>query len=170
MYAMSRDAYERCLALLPKDSLWHTGYADLLWSHYYFDIFMMGVPDTENTLLSTLSELQIALELDSNNQLAKDLLTQISSAFPEVVKQTSSGYDFLALTATPIPPTLINFGTETATSIPTVSANTSTATQPIETQPTSPVEGRPGIPFCASTAFVLPALVGALWISYRKRS
>jgi hypothetical protein len=170
MYVMSRDAYERCLALLPKDSLWHTGYADLLWSHYYFDIFQMSAPDTENTLLGTLSELQIALELDPNNQLAKDLLSEISNAFPEVVKQTSSGYDFLALTATPIPPTLINFGTQTATSIPTVPAITSTATQLIETQPISPVEGRPSVPFCASTAFVLPALAGALWVSCRKRS
>ncbi len=169
MYAMSKDAYERCLALLPMDSLWHTDYAELLWSHYYYDIFFAGEPDTENTLLGTLSELQIALELDSNNQPAKDLLTQISEGFPELVKQTSSGYDFLALTATPIPPTLVNFGAETATSTPTFPVITSTATLLIETQPASPVEGRPSIPFCVSTAFVLLALAGVLWISYRKR-
>lgn len=45
LFAASRDAYEKCLALLPNDSLWQYGYADLLWSHYYFDIYFSGKAD-----------------------------------------------------------------------------------------------------------------------------
>jgi tetratricopeptide (TPR) repeat protein len=42
LYALSKDAYEKCLALLPNDPLWHYGYADLLWAHYYFGVIGRG--------------------------------------------------------------------------------------------------------------------------------
>lgn len=31
VYELAKDAYEKCLALLPDDALWHAGYAELLW-------------------------------------------------------------------------------------------------------------------------------------------
>ncbi len=107
MFELSKSAYEKCLALLPNDSLWQYGYADLLWSHYYFDIYFMGKEDTEGVLPTVLRRLQIALELDPNNQQAKDLLTEISYAIPDAVllELDEGSFTFLGLTATPIPPT-----------------------------------------------------------------
>jgi hypothetical protein len=179
MYALSRDAYERCLMLLPKDSLWHAGYADLLWSHYLFDIYFAVEADTEGVLPRLLSELKIALELDPNNQIARELLDSISMSVPDVVQKTGSGYDFLALTATPIPPTPYDVATETqivdtlqpaATEV-TLTEVTLTETPQVENSTALP-ESTPvaGNPFCSGTAMLLPALAGALWLVRRRRS
>lgn len=35
LYQLSLDAYEKCLALLPDDALWHAGFAELLAIHAY---------------------------------------------------------------------------------------------------------------------------------------
>ena len=35
LYQLSVDAYEKCLALLPNDALWHAGFAELLAIHAY---------------------------------------------------------------------------------------------------------------------------------------
>ncbi len=186
MYALSRDAYERCLTLLPKDSLWHAGYADLLWSHYHFDIYFAGEADSEGVLPRLLSELKIALELDPNNQIAKDLMSEIIVGVPDVARKTNSGYDFLALTATPTPP--ISYETPTAaptwTSFPSplpVTLAVREMTQAAGESPTressqdstpaaTPTQPReaPASPLCGGTAMLLPAL--ALWFVRRRRS
>jgi hypothetical protein len=174
MYALSRDAYERCLTLLPKDSLWHAGYADLLWSHYLFDIYFAGEADTEGVMPRLLSELKIALELDPNNQIARELLDSISMSVPDVVQKTGAGYDFLALTATPIPPTSFSVATETQivdTPQPTATIAASTKTPQME-RPTAKPESTPVTkdnPLCGGTAMLLPALAGALWLVRRRQ-
>lgn len=187
MYALSRDAYERCLTLLPKDSLWHAGYADLLWSHYYFDIYFGGEADTEGVLPRLLSELKIALELDPNNQVARDLLSWIASSAPELVHKTDAGYDFLALTATPTPQITYETLTAAPTGTPFPSPPPVTLTVREMTQdagegptressqdstpagtPTQPQEA-PANPLCGGTAMLLPALAGALWLVRRRQ-
>ena len=169
VYDLSQKAYEKCLALLPNNSLWHYGYADLLWSHYYFDVYMGGSPDTENLLPQILSELKTSLELDSNNQQAKDLLSWISAGIPDSVMINGDTYDYLALTATPPPPTPFQEITETPVLIPaetSVSLPTAPATPTIIQSPV-PTDSPSATPFCGGTALILPALLGVLFLSKR---
>jgi len=170
IYELSKQAYQTCLSLLPDDSLWHYGYADLLWSHYYFDIHASRLPDSEGVLPRTLAELKTALELDPNNQLAKDLLSWISNDIPGSVTITGSTYDYLALTATPLPPTPFIFATETLISPPTEIVTTPTV-QTIGSVTPIPVateEPGPGpVPSCGGAALIFPALVGILFLSKR---
>ncbi len=155
---LSQQAYEKCLALLPKDPLWHFGYAELLWSQYYFDIYLAQKPDTEGLFSRILTELKTSLDLDSNNQRTKDLVSWISSSIPGSVSITDSGYDFLALTATPIPPKPLLFVTETPIPSPTVEVFSSPTPSLVPTGQTPT-----GSPVCGGAAFLVPFLVIALW-------
>jgi tetratricopeptide (TPR) repeat protein len=164
MFELSKSAYEKCLALLPKDSLWQYGYADLLWSHYYFDIYFMGKEDIQGILPTILLSLQTALVLDPNNQQAKDLLTEINYAIPDAVslELDEGSFTLLGLTATPIPPTPYLIPTETPlptlTEIPptreviATSTSSATSSQPIAKNP-----------LCGS-AFLLPVLLGIVFV------
>lgn len=105
LVALSMDAYEKCLVLLPKDAMWHYGYADLLWSKYYLTVRSTGEPDTEGLLPGTLTHLQAALAIDPHNAQAIDLLKWIEGDVPGAVAFDGTDYTFLALTATPLPPT-----------------------------------------------------------------
>ncbi|MBK6647627.1 MAG: hypothetical protein IPG44_18115 [Anaerolineales bacterium] len=164
--ALSRDAYERCLALLPDDPLWHYGYADLLWAQYQYEIYFAGRQDTEGILTTLLSELQTTLALDPNNQLAKDLLLEIHYQIPQAVQQNDDGsFTLLGLTATPVPPTPWGgFATETA--LP--STPEPAAPPKFEFTPTPPIEvfGEEA-PICGSAA-IFPLLFGLVLIVKRK--
>ena len=166
VFNLSRQAYEKCLSMLPEDSLWQFGYADLLWPHYYFEIYMAGKPDSEDLLTRILTALKTSLELDPNNERARDLLLNISYSIPGAITITGSDYDFLALTATPIPPTPFLFVTETPFASPTVevvASSTAAATSPSAVPTSVPAEQPNGSPICGGTAFILPLLAGALW-------
>jgi hypothetical protein len=151
---LSANAYQECLALLPKDPLWHYGYADLLFWHYYFDFHSALKPDTQGLLPTSLKELQTSLALDPNNSLAKDLLASIESAVPGSVQQKGDQYDFLALTATPMIPTpypdLLTDTPEAATTA--TPAVTTLSVQPA--QPTSPTPAARN-PLCGGSFLVL---------------
>lgn len=166
MFALSRRAYETCLALLPNDPLWQYGYADLLWSHYYFDIYLMGKPDTENILPTTLTALQTALSIDPDQQQAKDLLLEISYAIPDAVQQNDNGiFSFSGLTATPVPPT--PWAVEaTPTFPPAEPAPTSTLTMGVIPQSTP--EPTATNPLCGS-AFLLPVLFGMMILNRKRK-
>jgi len=170
LFRLSKEAYQTCLSLLPKDSLWHYGYADLLWSKYLFQIYWTGKPDTENFLTTTLTELQTALVLDPNNQQAKDLLQEISWAVPDAVQGDGNNYALLGLTATPIPPTPYGgYPTDIPTDTPQPTPEPS-ATARMELIPTPAPTKQPTAqnPLCG-TASLLPALAIGIWISPRKR-
>lgn len=165
-YQLSKDAYENCLALLPDDALWQFGYADLLWSHYYFNIYMAGKDDTEGLFPRILTALKTSIELDPNNERAKDLLLWISYSIPDSIAITDTSYDFLALTATPVPPTQYIFVTETPLVSPTVEvppSPTNVSTVPSATSLPAPTQQPSGSPLCGGTGFILPLLVGVLW-------
>lgn len=162
LYELSKAAYERCLALLPNDPLWHYGYADLLWTHYQYGIYFAGKQDTEGLLTTLLTELQTTLTLDPNNQLAKDLLLEISYQVPQAVQADGESFIFLGLTATPIPPTRI---AEQATSTVTPAVTVSTPTYSMGANTPEPVSTP--APLCGS-AFLLPALFGLIWFAKRK--
>ncbi|MDO8753617.1 MAG: hypothetical protein Q7J80_06960, partial [Anaerolineales bacterium] len=166
MFELSKSAYEKCLALLPKDSLWHYGYADLLWSHYYFDLYWFGTADTQGILPTVLSELQTALTLNPNNQQAKDLLLEISYSIPEVVKVDGDDYVLLGLTATPIPPTPYLLPSETPQPpTPELAPTTQAIALPTVSPPPEPAAQNP---LCGS-AFLLPALFGLVLVVKQKR-
>jgi hypothetical protein len=167
---LSSQAYEKCLALLPDDSLWQFGYADLLWSHYYFNIYLANKPDTDGLLPKTLIALKTSLELDPNSQRASDLLSWISSSVPDAVADDgAAGYVYLALTATPLAPTPYQVASETPTAEPTetiIFVSPTSEVAPASPSPSStPVSSEPSAnsPLCGGTAFIFPLLLGALW-------
>lgn len=170
-YQSSKDAYEKCLALLPNDPLWHYGYADLLWAHYYFGVYWAHKTDDEGILPTLLTELQTALTLDPDNQLAKDLLRDISYQIPEAVQQNEDeSFTLLALTATPIPPTPYG-GIPTITPRPTLEPAPTTQAIPtptVDSAPTEAPEPAARNPICGS-AFLLPALLGMVFIVKRRK-
>lgn len=166
MFELSKSAYEKCLALLPNDSLWHYGYADLLWAHYYFDLYWYGTTDAQGILPTVLSELQTALALDPNNELAKSLLTEISYAVPDTVLVDGDTFVLLGLTATPIPPTPYLPPSETP--LPTPELVTPTQ-QPAATSTESPPQSTSQTPSCCGSAFLLPALFGMMMVMKKKR-
>lgn len=164
MFELSRSAYETCLGILPQDPLWLYGSAELLWSQYYYNHYLIGQPDTQNLLSTTLARLQTALKLDPNLQLAKDLLLEISYSIPDAVQQNEDGsFTLLGLTATPVPPT-----PWVATATPTLvsAAATPTATFTMGVIPPSTPEPTASNPLCGSMA-LLPVLFGMVLIVRR---
>lgn len=171
LFELSAAAYEKCLSLLPDDSLWHTGYADLLWTHYYFANRSPGSDSTWELLLA-LTHLEKAVQLDPNNQLARDHLDNISYSMPEAVVKTDTGYILLGLTVTPAPPASIQLPTETPTTQPTGTAEavtTTTPTLPTEVVTTqTPSAGGPSS-LCGGAGLILPLSGAAVWSSRRRR-
>ena len=184
MYALGLAAYQKSVELLPKDALWHLGYADMLWQHYFWVTHWTSSDTTD--LVQALKELKTSLALSPNEQRTHDLLDAIAGTFPDAVQPNGSGYDFPGLTATPkvdvyVPPT------ETPTEAPTeVQAATqppappetlpatdtpaaiSQATQPPPAAPSAtPAQGGARLPICGG-AVILPVL-GALWLGWRGR-
>jgi hypothetical protein len=171
MFELSRNAYERCLALLPKDSLWQYGYADLLWSYYYADLYMAGKADTEGILPLILLKLQTALELDPNNKQAQELLLDISYAIPEAVRQDEDGFVFLGLTATPLPPTPYPIPSALSpqgeTPFPTLTESPSS--QQVVATPADSSQPTAKNPLCGG-AFLLPIFFGVVFVLKKKPS
>lgn len=165
LYELSKAAYEKCLSLLPNDPLWHYGYADLLWAHYQYGIYFSGETDTENILGKTLTALQISLALDPDNQLAKDLLLEISYQVPQAVQADGENFTLLGLTATPLPPT--PWAAEATPTLESAEA-VPTSTFAMGVIPPNTPEPTATDPLCGS-AFLLPALFGLLFIR-RKRN
>ncbi len=155
MFELSRTAYEKSLSLLPNDPLWHYGYADLLWSHYYFGVYLASKPDTQNELPAILQSLQKALELKPDLQEAKDLLDSVRYSIPNAVQQNEDGsYTFLGLTATPPPPTPWG-GDATPTALPTSTVQpVATPTKIASPTPSEPTKTNP---LCGSAAMILLA-------------
>jgi tetratricopeptide (TPR) repeat protein len=172
MYQLSKQAYEKCLALLPQDSLWHYGYADLLWSYYYYEIYWMDLPDPDGLYSRILSETKIALELDPNNASAKELLAWVEGSIPGSVKIAGPNYDWLGLTATPIRPTPWVYMSET----PVVTATVPGPAAPVSPAEPSPAavasptlvkidepQSGPATP-CGGAALILPVLFGLVFL------
>lgn len=169
LFALSKDAYERCLMLLPDDPLWHYGYADLLWAHYQYDIYFAGKQDTEEVLTTLLTELQTTLTLDPNNQLAKDLLLEISYQIPQAVQADGENFILLGLTATPAPPTPWGgFATETALPSTPAPVDSTQAESTHEVQPAATEAPAAQNPLCGS-AFLLPALFGIISVMKKRK-
>ncbi len=103
IFRLSQEAYEQAITLLPNDALWHAGYADLLWTHYYYYTYFSAQPDPTE-LIHILHLLDRSLALSPGNSVAFDLLTEISYSIPEAVQFEGDTFAILYLTATPIIP------------------------------------------------------------------
>jgi len=100
LYKLSIEAYEKCLALLPKDAQWHAGFADLLANHSYWDFYANEyTPETQRAL----DEIRIALQLAPNDAIVQEIAQNISYLFPDGMSKNGTGYDFPWLTQTPTP-------------------------------------------------------------------
>ena len=175
LYQQSLQAYDKAVTLLPKDALWHAGYADLLAYHAYFERF--NGTDTTEEALHALREIRTALDLAPNDPKVQEIAELISWSFPDGMKLNDKTYDYLWLTATPspVPPTpeLVELvPSETATPIPepatpTAPSVASEATQAATPEPAS----KPSLPVCGS-AWLLPLglVVGAFALSSRGKT
>ena len=172
LFLEADQAYGKAVAILPKDSQWHYGYADLLWSHYEFSVFFKGSQNySEVSRLAT--EVKAALQINPDYQEAKDLATSISETLPWAISATDKGIDFLVLTATPtyVPETPTPENTVVPAQSPTSVLPTMPARATAPVRPGStPVPGVPVAksPFCGSI-LVLPFLLGLLWLLARRR-
>ena len=196
LHRLSVEAYEQAVTLLPKDALWHFGFADTLWYHC---CLFSTAPDIEEAVRA-VHELKASLDLDPRNQRALDLLQEINYDFPGAIVQSGTTFTYPILTATPVkPPTSTPIFTPTQTPTPTdPPASPPTITQPPSPTPQPPatdtpdptsVEGadapatavielanapagggesgkRQRLPMCGST-FILPAI--AIFILSKKR-
>lgn len=166
LFQLSIAAYEKSLALLPDDALWHAGFAELLAVHSYY-ASQDGL-DTRAEMVRSMQEIQRALELSPNDPKVQQIAESIYYFFPDGVQKLESGYDYLWLTATPGLPTPEPTFTEP-------SAAPSAATPPPAAETTVPVEEAtstpipapesPTAPLCGS-AFLLP--LGLVWLARRK--
>jgi hypothetical protein len=162
MYRLSQDAYEKAVTYLPKDALWHYGYAELLWYHYYWGTY--GA-DTSG-LVHALRELSLSLDLDPDNSRALELADEIRYAEPEALQKTNDGFIFLALTATPL--IVSPEYSVTPSPEPTV--------EPVQVAP-SPIPGTqengqtpalPRLPNCCTSSVLLPLLGVLIWLGTRR--
>jgi len=176
LYQEAVAAYEKAVTLLPKDALWHYGFADLLWSHYLYSVYFAG-SQAYTELIKLETELRLSLQLDPSNQNANDLALWVSGTLPWALSQQNQQIDFLALTATPTyappSPTVANELTSvpefSLTELPTIGVLEEDTPTPFKAEPTRqpvPLETTaansklPAVPnpLCGS-ALLIPALV-----------
>ena len=175
LYSEAQQAYEKAVTILPKDALWHYGFADLLWRHY----FIKNYGQANDEMLHIANELRISLTLDPTNERARDLADWISGNYPWAIAKTESGFDYPMLTATPTidPLSVITIEPE-ATSTPTNTVGASPQTQPTMTalpltatdEPANPApqKTQPGLPLCGGAALILVPALALLWFSKRR--
>jgi len=100
LYQLSIAAYEKCLALNPKDAQWHAGFADLLATHSYLDYSHPG-PSADT--YRALDEINTALRLAPKDPKVLGIAETLSYQFQDGVIKNGDTYDFPWLTQTPTP-------------------------------------------------------------------
>lgn len=168
LYRLSVEAYEKAVTLLPGDGLWHAGFADLLAVHAYYASWEGG--DATGEAIRSMQEIDIALGLAPNDPKVKEIAEKIYYFFPDGVELLESGYDFLWLTATPLPPapTVVTASKPTMTPEATSTAPAAETAVPTREAAQNPTAVPPTArnPLCGSLLIVPLALV---WLASRKR-
>lgn len=125
MFALSRAAYEKTVALLPKDADWHAGYAELLCWNAWFD-GIGGGTQRRDDLVRCADEIRLALAINPNQALARRMVEEeLAWGDPPPVQVSGQRYDFLILTTTPTAqPTDIIIEEPTAAPSPTAAPPT----------------------------------------------
>ena len=172
LYDEALAAYDRSVTLLPRDALWHYGFADLLWSYVFYNS-NLDRSQAAPTLVRMLDELNQSLALDPHNQDARYLADFIQDVFPGMVVQTETGYDFPGLTATPtqaapIIPTTVTIApqpTSTPPAEPTAEPTASLVPAPDAEVTQTPEPAGTRLPFCGGAALLLLPLA---WVFSRR--
>jgi hypothetical protein len=168
LHAMSVDAYERCLALLPDDALWHAGFADLLAVHSYYA--MQEGQDSRDEMLRSMQEIHTARELAPDDLRVREIADSIYNFFPDAIQELESGYDYLWLTATPefYTPTMhpIELTSMPQATDPPPSTATVVPAQEATATP-APAPPSPSKPLCAA-AWLIP--LGLVWLARPKNT
>jgi tetratricopeptide (TPR) repeat protein len=148
LFELSREAYERCLELLPEDALWHSGIAELYLMH--FNTTHWVNPEAIEDLLPAVEAVHRALEIDPETPKALELAEELTWIAPNYVVKKGDQYIFLALTATPAPIDLQATAAPTDTDLPPTSVPTAVPASPTDfpASPTMP----PVTPKSTSTA------------------
>ncbi len=122
LFELSKQAYEKCLALKPNDAEWHAGFAELYW--WMYNTTSWSDPQNDTYLIQSLDLLKRAIEIDRKSAKARELLDIITWNSPGYVEQAGEGYVFVYLTATPtrIPTRTPIPASPTATAEPTATA------------------------------------------------
>jgi hypothetical protein len=168
LYALSMDAYEKCLSLLPNDALWHAGFADLLAYHAWFSAY--DAQDVRPEMLHAMQEINTALQIAPDNKKVKEIADTIYYSFPaDSVRQLESGYDFLWLTTTPdlstptLVPVEVTFtppAAPTATNLPAITETTVPEKEATPVPTSTPVNAKN--PLCGA-GFLIP--LGLVWLA-----
>lgn len=168
LFELGIAAYEKAVALLPKDALWHAGFAEMLFDGYYsMEYYSAEKPG----LLRALQELDLAYQLKPNDAFIQDLIDEVSSALPAGLTQEGDAPVFLWLTATPtslpsstpintltpkptstLEPSPTNLPTATSSVVPSSTPRTTPSAQP--TQASSPAASNPALPLCGGIVLV----------------
>jgi hypothetical protein len=174
LYEQSVAAYEKAVTLLPKDALWHAGYADLLSYHAYFAAF--AGTDTTQESLHALREIQTALSLAPNDAKVQQIAEQVSWSVPDGMKQNGKTYDYPWLTATPMPKVPTPAPTrEVAQAVPTDPAVAQDVTPTAETvatrlpAATPAAPAKPSLPICGGALLLPLAFVAGAWAHHGGR-
>lgn len=167
LYRLSVEAYEKAVTLLPDDGLWHAGFADLLAVHAYYVSWEGG--DATAEALRSMQEIHRALELAPNDPKVKEIAEKIYYFFPDAVDLLESGYDFLWLTATPLPPPPTIAPASEPTSTPEATSTPPAAETAVPTREAAPnptaIPPTAKNPLCGSAVLVPLALV---WLARRR--
>jgi hypothetical protein len=183
LYALGVEAYDHAVTLLPRDALWHAGFADLLamqasWGYWYgFE----EDPRDQAAALRAMQEIHAALALAPENARVQEIAEAIYLAFPRDIMPPNGGdtYTFLWLTKTPtiLPPTATArastptreapegaaaIGTLETTLAPATPGPSDSATAALAPSPTSDADAAAsnGLP-CGSAVALPLALVAA---------
>ena len=182
MYALSDQAYQKAIAVLPKDAELHFGYAQLLCWHAQWG-YAADAQYTNPDWSRCFQQLKTTLEIAPQHAKANLALKTIAQFFPGSVDLNGAKPDYLLLTPHPsetpgatetisptqLPPTL----TATIQATPTAPPSTPIPlpTQPAAAEatavPVSPAStGTLG--YCAIGLAVVAVLIGILIWSYKR--
>ncbi len=169
LYQQSLKAYENAVTLLPKDALWHAGYADALAYHAYFARF--NGTDTTDEALHAMREIQTALHLSPTDAKVQQIAEQISWSFPDGMKLNGNIYDYPWLTATPTPKPPTPAPTQqvaevvpTVTSMAVAASSTPAPPPPAAASTTPAAASSPSLPLCGSALLLPLSLVASAFI------
>ncbi len=198
LFQFSREAYEKCVTLLPRDADWHFGYGELLWWNAAYSAFGSNI-EKRDDLVKAAEQFSLALQINPNHARALEeldnmrwfgsggeplvdldgkkpvflLLTTTPTAQPTeiaIIIQTAT----TPFTETPLPPTPTATTAATAAITSTVftteiaSAPTAAGSTELDPTITPTPAGKAGGRF-PCTAGLIP-LVGMTWIAIRKLS
>jgi tetratricopeptide (TPR) repeat protein len=145
IYARAVEAYEHATTLLPGDAMWHAGFAELLFNHFYW-VDYIGNWDRPADDLSALSravdEVRRSLEIDPDNELALDILDWVIFTFPDAIQIVAGKVDYPILTSTA--GFTYTFRQATATPLPTSTPRPTATPGVAATSTAAPIPGDTG--------------------------